>query len=236
MKQTVIPILFLILVYSCNTNQSSTTSTTTKHADTVIAAPTPAIPVTNDIPATGETTQQFVPQGYFVQYEAAGDINNDQLEDVAIVLRELNDSTTARALVVLLQQADGPKYKLADVGWNAIASQCSENGYTKWGTEDLEITNSDISLKLYDPGVYSNIFSTYRYMNGNIRLVILETFSQGAGGAVGVTHNLLTGEVKTEEINRMKDPEESTESTSNVKPQTVLLKDSDPDKIIAVTP
>jgi len=222
-----------LLLYSCR-HTNTTEQSTAKSFDTVTAAPVVATvtdPADFKFPASGETLQAFVPPGYFIQYEAAGDLNEDGLPDAAMVLRETADSTAPRALVVLTQQTGTPKYKLADAGWNAIGPQYTGDGYEIRGTEDLSIEGGAVELKLYDPGPSGNLFSTYRFMDGAIQLTTLEMFYQGAGGASGRTWNLLTGEVKSEEINRTKDPEESTEATSTKEPERVLLHDSDPEEL-----
>jgi hypothetical protein len=80
--------------------------------------------------------------------------------------------------------------------------------------EQLAIAKGAISLELYKPGPSGNLFTTYRYIAGNVQLTERETFFQGAGGASGCHEHLLTGVVKSAEINRMKEPEESTQTPS----------------------
>ena len=179
----------------------------------------------------GETLQQFVPAGYFIQHEAQGDINQDGIADAALVLRETADSTSERAFVVVLGQTISPKYKLADAGWTAIGPQCITDGYPIRSHEQLAIAQGAISLELYEPGPAGNLFTTYRYIDGNVQLTERETFFQGAGGASGCHEDLLKGVVKSEEINRMKEPEESTQTTKQIKPVKILLHDSNPDEM-----
>jgi hypothetical protein len=221
--------LLSVLLYSCHNNAPDLPAVKSFDTVTVSSFDEPADP--HQIRPTGDAPEQFVPAGYFIQYSAEGDINGDGLEDAAMVLREIKDSTAERAFVVLTQQTGTPKYKLADAGWSAIGPQYTGEGYEIRGTEDLSITNGAIELQLYDPGPSGNLFSTYRFIDGNIQLTTLETFNQGAGGASGSKWHLLTGEVESTEINRMKDPEESTESTNTIAPQKVLLRDSDPETL-----
>jgi hypothetical protein len=235
MKQ--LSFVFFALLWSCG-SKSTAEATSTQYAETLPEAPAttpaPALPPSadaHDLPVAGESLQQFVPAGYFIQHEARGDINQDGMADAALVLRETADSTSERALVVVLGQAASPKYKLADAGWTAIGPQCTTDGYCIRSHEQLAIAQGAISLELYEPGPAGNLFTTYRYIAGNVQLTERATFFQGAGGASGCHEDLLTGVIKSEEINRMKEPEESTQTTKQVKPVKILLHDSNPDEM-----
>jgi hypothetical protein len=223
---------FLLICCSCREQQTAGTTTATRVADTITA--TPALPpvLPGAIPAAGEHPEQFAPAGYAIQYQAEGDINSDGLADAAIVLRATEDSTEGRALAVLVAQAGSPRYRLADAGWNAIGPQYAASGYPIRYIEELTIEQGDINLKLSDPGPSGNLSTIYRYMDREVRLVSLETFNQGAGGASRLTKDFLTGKVTSVEINRMKDPEETSEATTEGEPRKILLHDSNPEEFV----
>ncbi|MBD2769049.1 hypothetical protein IC235_14240 [Hymenobacter sp. BT664] len=245
-------LLLLVLLWSCDNKRttnapvtqapgpttaapaimSSAKPSATKPLDTLAAASASAGSTNaHRFLASGETLRQFVPAGYFIQYEAQGDISRDGIADVALILREITDSTSERAFVVLLGQPSSPKYKLADAGWNAIGPQCSDDGYPFRSIEQLAIAKGAISLELYDPGPAGNLFTTYRYIAGNVQLTERETFFQGAGQASRCHEHLLTGVTEWEEVHLLKEPAESTETTEQTKPVKILLHDSNPDEM-----
>lgn len=201
-----------------------TTGSKTIRTDTAVAMPMA-------IPFEGSRPESFVLRGYFIQYQATGDIDSNGLADEAMILREVSDSTGPRAFLVLLQQKDH-KYMLADSSWTAIGPQCTAEGFPVRGAEMLEIKNGNIELQLFEPGPAGNLFSTYRLINGSIVLTELETFNQGAGGKSRMKHYLLTGLQEFEEINLMTDPETTTPSGDTVTPQRILLHDSNPDELV----
>lgn len=225
-------VLFILCCLSCSEPKSPVTAPPAQTVDTVTATPVTADVQSNGLPASGSQPEAFVPAGYFIQYRADGDINGDRLPDVAMVIRQTDDSATARAVLVLLQEAGGVKYRLADAGWKAIGPQCNQDGYPIRGTEDLSIEDGSLELYQYEPGPAGNLFSTYHYLDGEVQLVVVEMFAQGAGGASGRKLHLQTGLIEDTEINRMKDPEEATESTETGAPQKILLRDANPDELM----
>lgn len=66
------------------------------------------------VPAVGRTAREFVPRGWTVQEESAGDLNGDQRPDVVLKLvedlpeeRDGAPNERYRALVILFKRADG---------------------------------------------------------------------------------------------------------------------------------
>ena len=70
--------------------------------------------VLSKIPASGRSIMSFVPPGYDTLATASGDLNNDKLEDIAIVLKSLAESSDSmfdegpnRILVIVFKRSSG---------------------------------------------------------------------------------------------------------------------------------
>lgn len=229
------PILVLIalLIVSCRERKSEPNNDTGIGNDAISTTKALATDSkSREIPLTGNRPADFLPPNYSIQHQANGDVNNDGLADIVMVLSNTRDSMESRPLVVLVRQPGNPAYRLMETGWDAGGEQFNESGYPLRFYENLAIDSGNIVWERQDPGPYGNLTSVYRLINGRIQLIQLETYSQGAGGANGMKHDLLTGIRKFSEENRMKDPPEETNSSDTVAIEKIFLKKSNPEQML----
>jgi hypothetical protein len=78
------------------------------------------------VPTQGKTVQDFVPKGWKIQDRVEGDINSDRKPDTVLTLIEAGtQSDRARAIVVLVKQANGKLQRLAVANKLLLCSSCA---------------------------------------------------------------------------------------------------------------
>ncbi len=189
--------------------------------------PTNSDPV---FPGTGNTIKDFVPANYRMDLEATGDLNNDGLKDAVIVLINIRDTTALRPTLVLFKQ--GEKYKLYDKSFSAVAPKYGKNGYPTYDNEKVDIDSGKLVISMQATGPSGSIESTYKYINKDLILTQISTFSMGAGGQTEQKIDLLKGTYNQTDINTMKEDMPSTTITKAYKIPTVIFQNSDPGEIM----
>ncbi|MEH3114602.1 hypothetical protein [Pedobacter terrae] len=181
-------------------------------------------------PDTGNTIKDFVPANYKMDLEATGDLNNDGLKDAVIVLINTQDTTAFRPTLVLFKQ--GEKYKLYGKSFSAVEPKYQENGYPIYDYEKVDIDSGKLFISMQATGPAGSIESTYQYINKDLVLTKISTFSMGAGGQTEQKIDFSKGTYTQTDINTMKADMPSNTITKSYKIPTVLFKDSDPGKIM----
>ena len=185
-----------------------------------------------EFPNIGKSVQDFVIGPYEVIMEAKGMLNEDELEDVALILQEKEDSTALRPTLVLLKQKDG-SYKRYATSWYAIGAAYINGDYQHYDEERVTIDSiRNLDISTYGSGPVGNRFLKYRFVNSQLVLASMETYNMGAGGHTGVVYDFLKGFMEVTEVNTMKEDMPSTTTKEKLKKQkTYLFATTDPELI-----
>ena len=156
-------------------------------------------------PKTGNKAEDFLPKIgiYEIQYEGKGDLNNDGLSDLAVVLRVKDNKTQARPTLILLQ-IQNKTYRLDKVSNFVMPIEYNEYDYKLFDTEEISIENGELNIKLYGK---DNSFGTFKYFGNDLLLSSVEAFYRGAGSQEGIKYDFLKGEQTTTEIDLISDVE-----------------------------
>lgn len=154
-------------------------------------------------PKTGKTLNDFVPSGWKVLKKTEGDLNKDNLPDLAVILASNVEDTNSddamdapRPLLILFKQADGSLLLSAVQPAIVMCKQCG--GVFGDPLEDFTIERGTVVLKHYG-GSNDKWGSTYRFrfQDGDWFLIGKLVFNHN--GISGEHHekdeNLLTGDV-----------------------------------------
>lgn len=240
MKQTLLLFLIIILAGSCK-----------KETAKVSENPKPVINNVPDsssvdeegeifdsgvlavFPKTGKKAQDFVIEPYEIQLEAEGLLNDDQLKDVVIVLKNKDDDKDIRATLVLIKQKTGD-YILQETSWHALNAEYSYEGYKTYDYEDISIDKDRIlRVTLQGIGPSGARETEYKYINNELVLSKIHTFNMGAGSQISVDYDLISGVAQMELINTMVDSMPSTTEKKNFKlKRTQLFVDDNPDRVL----
>lgn len=169
-------------------------------------------------PEKGKTVNDFIPKGWKVLLTARGDLNNDKLEDTAIVIEKddkknikKNDSLgpeylnlNPRVLLVVFKQKDGT-YVLAvknDKGF--IQSEGDEENPTLMDTlDEISIKNNILKIDfnyVLSAGSWaaSHTVYTFRFQNNRFELIGLDnnSYMRNSGEKEEFSLNFSTSKVK----------------------------------------
>lgn len=183
-------------------------------------------------PKTGKQASDFVSNTYEIQYEAEGDLNNDGLSDMALVLREKADTLAGRTVLVILKNSD-KTYHLDTTSKTVFPAEYSEDHYKIYDTEDINIEKGELKINLYASGPNGNLFSKFKYLNNDLVLTYIETYNMGAGSHQALYFEVLKGKLIQEVTNTMEEEMPSKSKTFQLKKQRFLFKNVDPDKVIS---
>ncbi len=162
------------------------------------------------IPATGSDTRDFIPSGWKLEEQLSSDLNNDGTPDYVLKLienkpaknsDEVNDR--ARALIVLLQGADG---KLSRAAIADKLLQCTGCGGAFYGVVDAPANvkiESNVIVLEQDHGSreVSDVTFRFRYDPASQRFVLIgfdyTERDRANGKGASESTNYLTGVRKT---------------------------------------
>lgn len=199
---------FLIVVFvlqSCENKKplEKPTEIITPKADSITNTDSTEVndePDEDDIvyPKTGRNAAEFIPESdiYTIQYETKGDLNEDGLEDITIVLKNKEVKQAPRPMLILLQNKD-KSYRLDKVSNIVMPREYNEYDYQLFDTEEITIEKGELSIKLYGK---DNAFATFKYSANALLLTSIEGFYRGAGAQNGIKQDFVKGEEIITEI------------------------------------
>ncbi len=165
-------------------------------------------------PETGNKASDFMPKmtiyDYDIQYEAKGDLNNDGLEDIVVILRNKEIKTAQRPMLILLRNKD-KTYRLDKVSNVTMPKEYNEHDFKLYDTEDISIENGELKIQLYSIGPSGNCFADFKYFGNELVLVSYEGYFRGAGGHSSLTYDF-EKEQLTANTTDFIDDEETTSS------------------------
>ena len=133
-------------------------------------------------PKTGTKIVDFLPQNtnYEVHYMAEGDLNNDGLTDLAVILQHKAYKYAERPTLILLQTKD-KSYQLDKVSNLVMPPEYTDSDFKLYDTEDISINDGLLKIQLFGIGPSGNLFSDFKYFGNELLLTSIETYNMGAG-------------------------------------------------------
>lgn len=180
---------------------------------------------------TGKKPSDLVPDGYEIQYDAEGDLNQDGLADMALVIRKKEDTLAGRKMMILLRKTD-KTYRVDKISETVFPDEYNEAGYKMHDPEDITIENGGLSINLYDIGPNGNQFSRFKYLNGDLVLTYIETYNMGAGSHSALYYEPMKGKLIHESVNTMEEEMPSTSNTIYLKKERFLFEKTSPDDVV----
>lgn len=236
----ILPILLAITVQSCKNTKKAENDSITKnvevtdtlpHSDFEDAShePDASISYEPDITfaKTGNKIADFLPKNgnYEVQYETKGDLNNDGLADIAVVLKYKENNISKRPMLILLQNED-KSYRLDKVSNITMPVEYNEADYKLYDTEDIIIENGGLNINLYSIGPSGNIFGSFKYIENDFILNMIEAEYRGAGGHSGLFYNFEGGDITINQTNTMEEDQPVTSKTTKAKVKRYLFENT----------
>lgn len=157
----------------------------------------------------------FVPKGWSVLSKASGDLNGDKISDEALVIRgniakfkQKNTGlgthdydTNPRLLIVLLKNANGPGYRLADQTKNIVAG--ADFPTMDEPFEKIAIKNSLLEIyvqSFYNAGSWSASNTVYKFQYGNGPFILIgaehDEVQRNTGEETTCSYNFLSGKLR----------------------------------------
>ena len=169
-------------------------------------------------PEKGKTVNDFIPKGWKVLLTARGDLNNDKLEDTAVVIEKddkknikKNDSLgpeylnlNPRALLVVFRQKDGTYILTGKNDKGFIQSEGDEENPTLMDTlDEISIKNNILKINfnyILSAGSWaaSHTVYTFRFQNNRFELIGLDnnSYMRNSGEKEEFSLNFSTSKVK----------------------------------------
>ncbi|SHL63576.1 hypothetical protein [Flavobacterium chilense] len=244
MKYKILSIILVVFILSCK--KESVKVSEIKNAETEKPSDTAATEEENEItdsgvlptfPQTGKKAEDFVIKPYEIQFQAEGFLNDDQLKDIVIVLKNKNDPKDLRPALFLVKQKTGD-YILKETSWNALSPEISYDDNKIYDYESVDIDkNKMLHVRLQGIGAVGTRETVYKYIDNKLVLVGVHTFNAGAGSQISVNYNLISGVADMELTDMIKDSMPSTHKIKNFKlKRQQLFVDDDPDSVLRNLP
>ena len=185
-------------------------------------------------PKTGKKVEDFItePQIFEIQYEAEGDLNGDNLDDMVIVRKDKKNKTAPRTMLVLLQNPD-KTYRLDKISDLAMPAEYNDSDFKLYETEAISIDKGVLSIQLYGIGPSGNLFSDFKYFGNDLLLTNIETYNMGAGSHQSINYDVLTGKLTQEITNTMEEEMPTEAKTFHLQKQRLKFENSSPHAVIS---
>lgn len=233
-------ILLTIAFQSCTDKKKTDADSTAKNVEVTDSLPNRDFEEVSDepdqsiayepdvtYPKTGNKIADFLPKTgiYEVQYETEGDLNNDGLADIAVILKYKENNVSKRPMLILLQNKD-KSYRLDKVSNITMPVEYNEADYKLYDTEDITIENGGLNINLYSIGPSGNIFGSFKYIGNDFILNMIEAEYRGAGGHSGLFYNFESGDITVNETNTMEEDQPVTSKTTKAKAKRYLFENT----------
>ncbi|KFF18893.1 hypothetical protein [Chryseobacterium sp. JM1] len=232
MKKIISLLAAFLLLYSCKKDKTSDA------AQKKMAAPESSLKKdslktqNSQTPIkSGKKPSDLVPDNYEIQYDAEGDLNQDGLADIALVIRKKEDTLAGRKIMILLKNPD-KTYRVNKVSDTVLPDEYNEAGYKMHDPEDITIENGELSINLYDIGPYGNQFSRFKYLNEDLILTYIETYNMGAGSHSALFYQPMKGKLTLETVNTMEEEMRTESKKFQLKRERYVFEKTSPDDVV----
>ncbi|MCP2026301.1 tRNA nucleotidyltransferase (CCA-adding enzyme) [Flavobacterium sp. HSC-32F16] len=224
-------ILLLSIIYSCKDSKTNDKESNTEVTELK------EIPETEESAVvTKKSPEDFVPKGYVIFDTIYGDLNKDNLDDLAFIIKGTDKSKVIqdeyrgqldrnrRGIIVLLNKNEG--YELAVKNYDCFSSENEDGGVYFAPELGVEITKGKLFVN-YGHGRYGYWAYTFRYQNSDLELIGYDASSnQGPMVLTETSINFLTKKkITNENINRdAEDENEVFEKTETKISKSKLIK------------
>jgi len=179
----------------------------------------------------------LVPDNYEIEYQAVGNLNKDDIEDLTLVIKKKNNFEGDRSVLVFI--GDGKLYNLFKESKTVFPNKFYSNGDNDYNElyvqEDILIKDHKLHVNLSGTGPVGNLNFSYVYDNKNLILSEIETYNIGAGAWHTIKYNLLQGEVIEEIVNTLTSDMETETNTYKSLKKRFKFEDSNIDDVIRET-
>ncbi|QYS87264.1 hypothetical protein JJC03_04865 [Flavobacterium oreochromis] len=165
--------------------------------------------------------QKFIPDGYEIQYDAEGDLNQDKIPDYVCVLKHVEDFTSPRPTLVFLGNKD-KSIRLMAKSDVAFPLEYIDGENKNFEYEYIQIKDHKLSIDVSGMGAAGSYTYVYELVNENLFLASIHSFDQGAGGQTVVNYDVLRGKYVIENTNTMED--DMPTETENIQKKSLKLK------------
>lgn len=158
------------------------------------------------VPAAAPRSAAFIPVGWMLEKQVAGDLNGDNRPDAVLMLVErpspsAPEARRERALVVLLNEPTGQLRRVAASGTALYCTGCFASDRT--ATPDISIVKGTLTVRHLSGATQTlDLSQRYRFENGRVRLVG-ESVTQSSRLKLDTTSrrtDYLTGQQQIEHI------------------------------------
>ena len=154
-------------------------------------------------PRCGKDAVDLIPRDWSVLAEVRGDLNRDQVEDVAIVAAESVQAGGKRRLIVARSSSSLNQYCVYFINDGFVPIASSPFMEEPFSSDGLRIDRGSLVISFdvfFSAGSWSSrsISYRFRFANGVARLIGYDsrTMSRDSGGESAVSINFLTGELQ----------------------------------------
>ncbi|MFK7031655.1 hypothetical protein [Flavobacterium oreochromis] len=172
--------------------------------------------------------QKFIPDGYEIQYDAEGDLNQDKIPDYVCVLKHVEDFTSPRPTLVFLGNKD-KSIRLIAKSDVAFPLEYIDGENKIFEHEYITILDHKLCIEVLGMGAPGSYTYIYELVNENLLLSSINSFHSGAGGQTEVSYDVLEGNYVVENTNT--DEEDMPTETENIQKKSLKLKFEEVDPI-----
>ncbi|WP_421497956.1 hypothetical protein [Flavobacterium columnare] len=219
MKQTIFSISMLCFLLGSCKNDKPIAEVTKPQPKVAKENPNPP-QIQNDI-------QEYIPEGFEIQYECDGDLNQDGLKDYAYVLRNIEEDTWARKTLVFLGDKEKGR-QLFQQSEQVFPVEYSDEGYKIYDSETISIEENQLMMELSGLGPSGTTTIIFQFENGGLFLKSLESFHAGAGGQTIASYEVMTGKIEMTQVNTMKEDMPSETEVKNFAPLKLAFEKVNP--------
>lgn len=184
-------------------------------------------------PKTGDQPEDFLPDtgDYEIQYESEGDLNDDGLSDIVIVLGNKKVRNADRPMLIVLQNQN-KTYRLDKVSNFAMPIAYDEHDIKIYEYEQVRIDSGTLHIRLSGIGPTGNLSSTFKYVGKDFVLTHIKTYNMGAGSHHSLNYDLNRGTLEEEIVDTMEEDMPSKSKTFTLGKVNYLFENSSPGNII----